>query len=112
MPKQRSKKNDASRKAVVKAPTEFEDLPEQIDSENDGLGIMEKDEEEDELERLVMGDDAGFRANLGMGDVEMDEVEEGEGNGIEEDDAESVSGIENVDDADVRNMLMFDSNWS
>ena len=103
MPKQRSKRNDAGRKAVVKVPTEFEDRPQQIDSENDDLEIIQKDEEEDELERLVMGDDAGFKANLGMADVEMDDVEDSERNGIKENDAESVSGIENVDDADVRN---------
>lgn len=63
----------------------------------------ELDEDEEALERLVLGDDDGFRAVLSMN---MDVDEEEQPNGVEmQEDEREAAGLENVDDADVRERL-------
>jgi U3 small nucleolar RNA-associated protein 18 len=98
MPRQRSKKISSSRVAEEKTARKevWDSEPEY--SDNASLDISEKDEDEEELERLVLGDGATFKAQLGM-DMDLDK-EDLEGNGREED-LEAEVGLENVDDADV-----------
>ncbi|KAH8814872.1 U3 small nucleolar RNA-associated protein-like protein [Xylogone sp. PMI_703] len=96
MPKNRSKKYAKDRKkelALESTPRLDED-----DSEN---SVVEKDEEEEELDRLVLGDGAGFKAQLGM-EMDIDEEDESgsEGEALEEEE-QSEGGIEEVDDADL-----------
>ena len=106
MPRQRSKKLIASR--VVEAKPAVEDDPasdevnsenETDESDNESLISVEKDEEEEELDRLVFGDGAGFKAMLGQG-MEVDSEDKEGDSGVEEDGSEA--GFEPVDDADVR----------
>jgi U3 small nucleolar RNA-associated protein 18 len=98
MPRQRSKKISSSRVAEEKTARKevWDSEPEY--SDNASLDISEKDEDEEELERLVLGDGATFKVQLGM-DMDLDK-EDLEGNGREED-LEAEVGLENVDDADV-----------
>jgi hypothetical protein len=102
MPQQRSRKNGRTRKTSSKVVINFNERSAQNDSENERMDMSDKDEEEDELERLVMGDDAGFRAHLSMGNMEVNEEEEPKKEGAEEGDVEAESDLENVNDADVR----------
>jgi hypothetical protein len=59
---------------------------------------LEKDEAEEELERLVFGDSEGFREGLRDFKLDDDEVEE-DGNDSD------ASGLEGMDDADVSHSL-------
>jgi U3 small nucleolar RNA-associated protein 18 len=66
------------------------------------MGLLEKDEEEEELARLVLGDGLGFKAQLGQQmDLDMDGGSE-EGESIVEEDSEGEARLENIDDAEVR----------
>lgn len=67
------------------------------ESDNESLISVEKDEEEEELDRLVFGDGAGFKAMLGQ-DMDVDSEDKDEEAGSEN---ESEAGLEHVDDADV-----------
>lgn len=58
-------------------------------------GALEKDEAEEELERLVFGDSAGFREGLKDFNLDDGEAEEGE------DESASEDGLAGMDDADV-----------
>jgi U3 small nucleolar RNA-associated protein 18 len=58
-------------------------------------GDMEKDEAEEELERLVFGDSEGFREGLKDFKLNDEDAEEGE-------DGDAQGGLEGLDDADVR----------
>lgn len=106
MPRQRSKKLAASRVVEAKSAVEEDPVSDGIDSENEtddtdneSLISVEKDEEEEELDRLVFGDGAGFKSMLGQG-MEVDSEDKDGDNGVEEDGSEA--GLEHVDDADVR----------
>jgi hypothetical protein len=68
------------------------------DSGNESADLMEKDEEEEELDRLVLGSGADFKAQLSQG-MDIDSEEES----AEEDEEAKAedAGLENVDDADV-----------
>lgn len=57
-------------------------------------GDMEKDEAEEELERLVFGDSEGFREGLKGFKLNDEEDDEGE-------DSDAQGGLEGLDDADV-----------
>jgi len=62
---------------------------------------LEKDEEEEDLDRLVLGDSAGFKALLGQ-NMDMDYARSSEErDGILDDSSDAVGGLEDVDDADV-----------
>ncbi|TAQ89220.1 hypothetical protein B7494_g2451 [Chlorociboria aeruginascens] len=74
MPRQRSKKISEGRKAAPKLQNESESSG----NENESVEILAKDDDEDELEKLVLGDENGFKAHLGeemdlVGNEELDE---------------------------------------
>lgn len=99
MPPLRSKKSaNGSTKSKQNAraiPQESEESA----SDNESVNMMDKDSDEEELDRLVLGDGAGFTAQLGQDmDFESEDNEEGEKGQDEE--REDI-GIEGVDDADV-----------
>ena len=100
MARQRSKKIVEGRKANPEAVKPQKNTPEDrefsdSDSESD---VIDEDDDENELARMVLGDSAGFDTNLG-GDYEYEDEEEkdvfGDGN------AEEDQGLEGIDDADV-----------
>ena len=96
MPRQGSKKLSATRQIEHDSESEREG---QDDSDNDSLGVLEKDEEEEELARAVLGDVAGFKAQLSQ---HMDLDIDSEGREVfAEEDSEGEAGLENVDDAEV-----------
>lgn len=101
MPRQRSKKLSAGRNTEKPSAPES-DVEELNVSDNESLPVSDKDEDEDELERLVLGDEATFRAQLGM---KMDIDQDDEENGASEQDSEADAGIEDVEDADVSALL-------
>jgi hypothetical protein len=107
MPRQRSKKLSASRKTVQQPVSEQPHVSElererdQSESENDSLDILEKDSDEEELDRLVLGDQGEFSAQLGN-DMDLNQAEGFEESGAGEEDGDEEGGLENVDDADVR----------
>jgi U3 small nucleolar RNA-associated protein 18 len=105
MPRQRSKRLTESRKngtdlRQVHVPeSDHESVHSQ--SVDESVDIEAKDDEEEELDRLVLGDGAGFKAQLGN-DFNVgykDRILQDE-ESIEEDE-EAEGGLENVDDADV-----------
>jgi U3 small nucleolar RNA-associated protein 18 len=99
MPRQRSKKLTASRQTEDGSAPERE---ERNDTDNDSTGLLEKDEEEEELARLVLGDGLGFKAQLGQQmDLDIDGGSEEEESMVEED-SEGEARLENIDDAEVR----------
>ena len=99
MPRQRSKKLSETRKAVQQ-PTP----PTQDDRES--VNLLEKDDDELELDRLVLGDGAGFLAELDHEEEEgHDEVSEAALEaelGLKDEE----ENLENVDDAEVRKNLV------
>jgi U3 small nucleolar RNA-associated protein 18 len=105
MPRQRSKKLSAGREAAQKPILEPERESGQYESENDSPAIQEKDSDEEELDRLVFGDETEFKAQLGHGMV----VDQPEGSGRssgDESNREEEGGFENVDDADVSSITI------
>lgn len=99
MPRQRSKKLTASQQTEDSSAPERE---ERSDTDNDSPGLLEKDEEEEELARLVLGDGLGFKAQLGQQmDLDIDGGSEEEESMVEED-SEGEARLENIDDAEVR----------
>ncbi|KAM0146080.1 hypothetical protein ACHAQE_010922 [Botrytis cinerea] len=99
MPPLRSKKSAngsaKSKKNARAIPQESEESA----SDNESVNMMDKDSDEEELDRLVLGDGAGFTAQLGQDmDFESEDNEEGEKGQDEE--REDI-GIEGVDDADL-----------
>lgn len=102
MPRQRSKKLSASRKTAGEPKSELNREEEQSDSDNGSLEMLEKDEDEEELDRLVLGNGPGFKAQLGQ-DMDWDQESDSEKGGeAREGDIEADTGLEGVDDADVR----------
>jgi U3 small nucleolar RNA-associated protein 18 len=100
MPRQRSKKTSASRITEQAVAQESASEEEQSENDNDSPDIMEKDSDEEELDRLVLGDGARFKAQLGMGmDVDQGEYSKDKDSLVEAQDGEAE--FENVDDADV-----------
>jgi U3 small nucleolar RNA-associated protein 18 len=100
MPRQRSKKLSAGRKALQEQVPPARDEHEQVESDNESADVMEKDEDEFELDRLVLGDEAGFMARLDREGMEDEDLEEA---GLEaEVGLDEVEGnLEDVDDAEV-----------
>lgn len=99
MPRQRSKKLSESRETVPSAAPELERSEDQSDSDNHSL---EKDEEEEELDRLVLGNGTAFKAQLGQNmDIDIEDDSEND-EALAEEDSEADVGLENVDDAEVR----------
>jgi U3 small nucleolar RNA-associated protein 18 len=101
MPRQRPTKLAASRQTEQSSVPEPEEQSD-IDSDNESLGILEKDAEEEELDRLVLGDGAGFKAQLGQQmDIDFDAASVNE-DSVAEGASEREDDLENVDDAEVR----------
>lgn len=105
MPRERSRRS--SRKSHN---SEQQTRPTQHDLDGDqsdanGNDPMEKDEVEEELERLVFGDEDGFRRNLQLqtqhGFEGASEGEEEQGPEILDGNESPDEGLEGVDDADV-----------
>jgi U3 small nucleolar RNA-associated protein 18 len=101
MPRQRSKKLSASRQAEGKSSPELE-VQSDSDSDNESLRVLGKDDEEEELARLVLGNGVGFKAQLSQQmDLDVDGGSE-EGGDMAGEDSEGEAGLEHVDDAEVR----------
>jgi len=102
MPRQRSKRLSEARKTSQQPTPPAQDDREQDDSDNESVDVMEKDEDELELDRLVLGDEAGFMAQLDHeggdgGDEDLEEVELEAEVGL----GDVEGNLEDVDDADV-----------
>lgn len=66
----------------------------------DQYDVDEKDSDEEELERLVLGNKAGFRANLFRNTTDSDDEEEFTGLRIDDgEEAPGATGLEDLDDA-------------
>lgn len=103
MARQRSKKSSGDKKSAEKQPQS--EIPEQNgeQSDNESVEMMDAGDYEDELARLVLGDDTGFMAQLGqetMGDLDLEADNEDDESQL---DAEGEEGenLEDVDDAEV-----------
>jgi len=84
------------------SPTPEREEQSESDSDNESLGMLEKDAEEEELDKLVLGDGAGFKAQLGHHmDLDIEAASEN-GAGLADGDSGGEAGLENVDDAEVR----------
>jgi hypothetical protein len=104
--------NPNSRRRARKRSTKNEQKPRgrsvrESEQSGDDVDALEydNDEEEEELERLVLGDDGGFKAGLSMDmdmDVDMDESENSEDHDLADEEVAEEGGLENLDDADVR----------
>lgn len=99
MPPSRSKKSANGKTASKKDARPSLQESEESGSDNESIDMMDKDSDEEELDRLVLGDGAGFTAQLGQ-DMEFDSEDDAEGENGEDEEEEDV-GIEGVDDADV-----------
>ena len=102
-----SKQKKVAQRQDVQQPThpmqDEEDSDEEAESEVDVIvdGELDKDETEEELERLVFGDSVGFRHSLK--DVHMQGAADGEGAEAEDEDADedATRGMQGLDDAQV-----------
>lgn len=97
MAKSKQAKANKKQEKTVQQPT-----PPAHDASDEGSDVefvteggLEKDEAEEELERLVFGDSEGFREGLRDFNLDDAEVEEGE------DESASEDGLAGMDDADV-----------
>ena len=98
MSQQKTKAISRSRETVRAPVHTFDSEDEESGSDNEGSEIMAKDEAEEELDRLVLGDSAGFLDNL-RGQMDLDEESSDDERGGA--DLEGDAGLEGVDDADV-----------
>ncbi len=101
MPRQRSKRLSEGRKATQLSEPPIRNNREETEDDNERLDAVDKDEDEDELEKLVLGDEAGFLARLDHVEAEsIDEVSEA---GLEAEVGlgEEEPNLEGVDDAEV-----------
>lgn len=90
-------------KGIARPKHESRNIPQEIEDIESGIesaDMTEKDEDEDELDRLVLGDDTGFTSQLGQ-DMDLDLEGEGEEDGDDEELQNADIGLEGVDDADV-----------
>jgi U3 small nucleolar RNA-associated protein 18 len=99
MPRQRSKKLSESLKGSQKSIPPNESNIEQNNTDNDDESFLEKDEEEEELDKLVLGDAADFKSQLRLLDSTNSSGESGD-DSIEGESGEEA-GLEHIDDADV-----------
>ena len=101
--------NDDHRYDESSAESDFSGFDSDDESQNAGTSAtpFDKDSDEEELERLVLGNKAGFRENLFKGDgLQFDE----DGNEVQlAGDDGADDGMEDVDDAD---LFMFDTGTS
>lgn len=99
MPAPKSKTRRVSRKSNAKAAeSDHEDFSDERESDDESHDGLKRDEQEDELERLVLGDGGGWQAAMGTG-MDLDKVDEGASE--EEETGDTEPGFEGLDDADV-----------
>lgn len=93
------KSKNGKQREVVQQPTPSDQDEEIMEDESEAEivvdGDLEKDEMEEELERLVFGDSVGFREGL------QDFGQEDEEGGEEQDEEDGTTGLEGLDDAQV-----------
>ncbi|OBT57891.1 hypothetical protein VE04_02050 [Pseudogymnoascus sp. 24MN13] len=103
MARQRSKKSSGDQKSVEKqAQSEFSQQNGE-QSDNESVEMMDAGEDEDELARLVLGDDTGFMAQLGqetMGDLDLEADNEDNESQLDVE-GEEGENLEDVDDAEL-----------
>jgi U3 small nucleolar RNA-associated protein 18 len=104
MPRQRSKKTSASRETAQKSVSDIDQENGQYESGNESVDMQEIGSDEEELDRLVFGNEAEFKAHLGHG-IDIDEAGGSDGSDAEEAEDEEGEGLENVNDADVGSPL-------
>lgn len=98
MPQQTISKPKQRRKSNSKVAELLNQQKDSQESDNESVENVEQDSDEEELNRLVLGDSAGFLEQLGADARDLnsegrsDQEEEGE---------EEEAGLEGVDDADV-----------
>ena len=100
MPRQRSKKLSAGRETAKDPIPELEQESGLYESYNEDLPMLEKASDEEELDRLVFGDEMEFKVHLGHG-TDVGQLADSDGSGGEESNHGEGEGLENVDDADV-----------
>ncbi|PQE29299.1 hypothetical protein CJF30_00004367 [Rutstroemia sp. NJR-2017a BBW] len=90
-------------KGSTRSKNESRKIPqaiEEIGSGDESDDMMEKDEDEEELDRLVLGDDAGFASQWGQ-DMDLDMEPGGDDEGDRDEEENEDIGLEGVDDADL-----------
>ena len=110
MPRQRSRKLSEGHKAVQKPNSPAKDEREHDDIDIESTAAMEKDEDELELDKLVLGNGAGLIMEPDREEEEyQDEASE---LGLEADLGlkDEERNLENVDDADVRKLPLSTTN--
>ena len=105
MARQPSKKSSANQVSVGKEKTQST-FPEQNEEQrdNESVEMMDVGEDEDELARLVLGDDTGFMAQLGQEtkeDIDFEEDNEEDEAQLDAEGELAEENLENVDDAEV-----------
>lgn len=102
MSQDRGKRTAPGRKSDDLSTLESRRRDEQSESDNDSADPMEKDAEELELDRLVLGHGMTFGAQLGQ-ETDMNYGQGSDnGNLTAQENEEGNVGLEGVDDADVR----------
>lgn len=105
MPRPKSKNPRIGRKGNAKAAdSDNEEFPDERASGDESQEELEKDQEEDDLEKMVLGDAGGWKASMGMG---MDLVESDEEVSGEDEEKGLEKGLEGLDDADVSQIFSF-----
>jgi hypothetical protein len=106
MPRQRSKKLSEGRKTLHQPIKTSNEQKIEDDGHDEGIDNIEKDEDELELDRLVLGDEAGFMAQLEQRDTAHDDedIEETE-LPVEEDSEADETNLEGIDDAEVCSII-------
>jgi hypothetical protein len=104
MPRQRSKTTSASRETAQKSVSEIDRENGQYESGNESVDMQEIGSDEEELDRLVFGNEAEFKAHLGHG-IDRDEAGGSDGSEAEAGEGDEEEGLQNVNDADVGSPL-------
>jgi len=103
MARQRSRKTSEGHKAAPEQAPPKSQPEREAESDNESVDAMEQDEDEEALNRLVLGDNADFMTQLerdiGGGDGADFEEEPEEMDVVEE---EEEDNLETIDDAEVR----------
>lgn len=108
MAKQRSKKLSAAQKSAPKDSQSKTPEQNDVESDNESVEMMEKNQDEDDLARLVLGDDAGFMAQLAQKtgqDLGADSEDDAEPMDVEGEEAKE--NLEDVEDAEVFRFDLF-----
>lgn len=109
MPRERSRRSSRKSQNAEQPSRPAPNDPDDDHMDGNGNDPMEKDEVEEELERLVFGDEDGFKRGLELhtqqGLEEASEKDEEQGPQTLNGDESQEEGLEGVDDADVSEEL-------